>query len=95
MTHEPQLQRRAALPYVAIPCHVTEQGVAAAVDTAFPELFRWLGERGVEPAGPPFIRLLEVDVDGEPLELEVGRPLRMLYRSTSASRPTLFPPVAT
>ena len=70
-------------------------GVAAAVDTAFPELFRWLGERGVEPAGPPFIRLLEVDVDGEPLELEVGRPLRMLYRSTSASRPTLFPPVAT
>lgn len=52
MTHEPRLQRRAALPYVAVPCHVTEQGVAAAVDTAFPELFRWLAERGVEPAGP-------------------------------------------
>jgi hypothetical protein len=75
MTHEPQLQRRAALPYVAIPCHVTEQGVAAAVDTAFPELFRSLAEQGVEPLGPPFIRFLEVDLDGEPLDLAVGVPV--------------------
>jgi GyrI-like small molecule binding domain len=71
----PKLQQRAALPYVAIRCQVTEQGVAAAVDPAFPELFRWLGEQGVEPAGPPFIRFLEVDVDGEPLDLEVGVPV--------------------
>lgn len=75
MTHEPQLKRHAAMPYVAIPRHVTEQRVAAAVDTAFPELFRWLTEQSVEPAGPPFIRFLEVDMDGEPLELEVGVPL--------------------
>jgi hypothetical protein len=54
---------------------VTEQGVAAAVDTGFSELFRWLGEQGVEPAGPPLIRYLEVDVDGGPLELEVGVPV--------------------
>jgi hypothetical protein len=75
MTHEPWLQQRAALPYVGIPCHVTQQGVAAAVDPAFPELFRWLGERRVEPVGPPFIRYLEVDVDDEPLELDVGAPV--------------------
>ena len=95
MTHEPQLQRRAALPYVAIPCHVTEKGVAAAVDTAFPELFRWLGERGVEPVGPPFIRFLEVDVDGEPLELEVGAPVADVVSVDERVQPTLFPPVAT
>jgi len=75
MTHRPKLQRRAALPYVAIRRQVTERGVAAAVDSAFPELFLWLGEHRLAPAGPPFIRFLEVDVDGEPLELEVAAPV--------------------
>jgi hypothetical protein len=75
MPLQPKLQQRAAVPYLAIPCQVTELGVAAAVDTAFTELFRWLGKQGVEAAGPPFIRYLEVDLHGEPLELEVGVPV--------------------
>jgi effector-binding domain-containing protein len=75
VTQEPKLERRGALPYVAIRRHVMEQRVAAAVDSAFPELFRWLGEHGIDPVGPPFIRFLEVDQDGEPLELEVGAPV--------------------
>jgi hypothetical protein len=53
---------------------VTE-GVPAAVDPAFPELFGWLGRHGVTPAGPPFIRTHEVDAAGEPLELEVAAPV--------------------
>jgi hypothetical protein len=72
MNDEPRIEQRAALRYVAIPCHVKEDGVAAAVDPAFPELFGWLGDRGIEPLGPPFIRYLETDPQGEPLELEVA-----------------------
>ena len=45
-------------------------GVPAAVDSAFPALFAWLGEHGVSPAGPPFIRVNAIDEAGEPLELE-------------------------
>jgi hypothetical protein len=75
MKHEPQIQQRATLPYVGIRCHVTEQGVAAAVDPAFPELFGWLGDRSIDPSGPPFIRFLEVSVEGEPVELEVAAPV--------------------
>jgi DNA gyrase inhibitor GyrI len=45
------------------------------VDRTFPQLFAWLGQHGVEPAGPPFIRYLEVDREGEPLELEVAAPV--------------------
>jgi effector-binding domain-containing protein len=71
---EPQIEERAAQPYVGIWCHVTS-GVPAAVDPAFPELFGWLGRQGVTPAGPPFIRVHEVDAAGEPLELEVAAPV--------------------
>ena len=68
---EPQIQQRAAQPYLAIAGEITD-GMPAFVDRAFPALYTWLGEHGVEPSGPPFIRYRELDTDGEPLELEVG-----------------------
>jgi effector-binding domain-containing protein len=71
---EPRIEQLAALPYLAIRRHVTD-GVPAAVDGAFPELFSWLGAGEIAPAGPPLIRVHEVDADGEPLELEVAVPV--------------------
>jgi len=71
---EPQIQQRDALPYVAIRREVTN-GIPAVVDIAFPQLFAWLGQHGIEPTGPPFIRYLEVDHQGEPLEIEVAAPV--------------------
>lgn len=71
---EPEIQQRPAQPYLGITGRITD-GVPAFVDRAFPELFGWLGEHGVEPAGPPFIRYRQIDTDGEPLELEVGAPV--------------------
>jgi effector-binding domain-containing protein len=71
---EPQIQQRDALPYLAIRSEVTN-GVPAVVDRTFPQLFAWLGQHGIEPAGPPFIRFLEVDNEGEPLEIEAAVPV--------------------
>jgi effector-binding domain-containing protein len=71
---EPQIQQRDELPYLAIRSEVTN-GIPAVVDRTFPQLFAWLGQNGVEPAGPPFIRYLEVAQDGEPLEIEVAAPV--------------------
>ena len=71
---EPQIQERSTQPYLAIACEVTD-GVPAAVDRAFPALFGWLAEHDVVPAGPPFIRTLELDPAGEPLQLEVAAPV--------------------
>jgi RNA polymerase sigma-70 factor (ECF subfamily) len=71
---EPKIEQRDALPYLAIRSEVTD-GIPAVVDTAFPQLFAWLGQNGLEPAGPPFMRYLEVDHQGEPLEIEVGAPV--------------------
>jgi GyrI-like small molecule binding protein len=74
MTNEPQISERPSQPYLGLRRRVTD-GVAAAVDGAFPELFRRLGAAGVQPAGPPFIRFLATDEVGDPTELELAVPV--------------------
>jgi effector-binding domain-containing protein len=71
---DPTIELRPAHPYLGIAGRVTD-GVPALVDRVFPELFGWLREHGIPPAGRPFIRFRELDADGEPLELEVGAPV--------------------
>jgi effector-binding domain-containing protein len=71
---EPKIEDRTEQPYVGIRREVTD-GIPAVVDTAFPQLFGWLGQHGIELAGPPFIRYIEVDHEGEPLEIEVAAPV--------------------
>lgn len=67
---QPEIEERAEQPYVAIAAHVTSEAeFRQAADGGFPELFGWLGERGAVPAGPPFIRYVEFDEEGEPLDI--------------------------
>lgn len=73
MTQEPELQERAARPYAGIRTSVTMDGLSAAVDGAFGELFGWLASRAIEMTGPPFIRYHVIDMQGE-LEIEFGVP---------------------
>jgi effector-binding domain-containing protein len=75
-TNEPQIDQRGAQPYVAIRARVnTEAEFRRAADTGFPELFGWLRARGVEPAGPLFIRYRAVDGDGQPREVDLAVPV--------------------
>jgi effector-binding domain-containing protein len=76
MAPEPQIQQRAKQPYVAIAAHVpTEAEFRKAADSGFPELFGWLQERGVELAGPPFIRYVVMDAEGDPVDIELAFPV--------------------
>jgi effector-binding domain-containing protein len=75
MESGPLIQWRAAQSYVGIPAQVaSEKEFRAAVDRDFPELFGWFRDNGIQPAGPPFIRYLEVAGDGQPLRFELGAP---------------------
>ena len=71
---EPPIEQRPVLPYLGIAGRITD-GVPAFVDKAFPELYRWLGDHGIDPSGPPLIRFRELDPDGEPLEIEAAVPV--------------------
>jgi effector-binding domain-containing protein len=74
MGPEPELEDRGEQAYVGVRRSVTSETFAAAVDSAFPELFAWLAERGEPMTGPPFVRYHVVDVNGT-FEIELCVPV--------------------
>jgi effector-binding domain-containing protein len=69
-----QLQQRDPQPYAGIAVSVTMDSFAATVDEAFPEVFGWLAEHAIAPAGPPFIRYHVIDMAAT-LQIEFGVPV--------------------
>ena len=90
MSHEPQIQARAAQPYVAIRRTVTMDGISGAVDEAFPELFGWLAGNGIAVGGAPFIRYLVIDMAGE-LQIELGVPVSAPVAGSGRIQPGVLP----
>jgi effector-binding domain-containing protein len=90
MSHEPQIQARAAQHYAAIPVTVSMDGISGAVDSAFPELFGWLGGNGITASGPPFIRYLVVDMAAQ-LEIELAVPVGAPVAGSGRVRPGVLP----
>lgn len=70
----PRIEQRPEQPYAGIRVRVTHPELGRAVPPLWPEVFGWLAQHGAAPAGPPFIRYLVVDMDGE-LEVEAGVPV--------------------
>ena len=69
----PEIETCTEQPYVAIRARVSMAGIAAfAVRTG--EVFGWLGDRGLKPAGPPFLKYNVIDMARE-LEMENGVPV--------------------
>jgi effector-binding domain-containing protein len=92
MTRQPQLESRAAQPYLGIRARVnSEAEFREAVDRGFPELFAWLQENDIESAAPPFIRYVELDQQGEPLEIELGVPVATAVSSPERIRGGALP----
>jgi|SRR5579859_7897512 len=71
MSEEPKIVERTARPYVAIKALVTMDTLGTAVPPLNGEVFRWLGARGIAPAGPPFWKYNVIDM-ARGLELEAG-----------------------
>jgi effector-binding domain-containing protein len=69
----PEITQRAAQPYAGISAWVPWAAVGSVADR-IPEIFGWLGARGITPAGPPFFRYHVVDMEGQ-LEVEAGVPV--------------------
>ncbi|HEU5158441.1 MAG TPA: GyrI-like domain-containing protein [Streptosporangiaceae bacterium] len=73
MPTEPTIRRRDAQPYVAIRRPVTMRTIPEIADR-LPEVFAWLAARGVEPAGPPFLRYRVIDRE-RGMDIEAGVPV--------------------
>lgn len=73
MSTTPEITERPVQPYVAIRADVTMEQLPALADR-FGEVFGWLAERGVAPAGPPFFRYHVIDMERQ-LTVEAGVPV--------------------
>lgn len=74
-THtEPKLETRPEQPCVAVPISVPmkEWGKAVAL---VDDVFGWLAERDIPPAGPLFFRYLTIGDMETPFDLEIGVPV--------------------
>ena len=90
MNAEPQLQARPEQHCAVIARAVPMDGIAAAVDDAFPALFGWLAASGQAPAGPPFIRYLVTAMAAD-LQLEFGVPVSAPVAGRGRVRPGVLP----
>ncbi len=76
MSNEPTIEVRPEQPYLAIPVEVAMREFDPAI-AAIDDLFSWLGQRGIAPAGPLFFRyhaLGDMDMASR-FRIEVGVPL--------------------
>jgi effector-binding domain-containing protein len=69
----PEITQRAAQPYAGISAWVIHEGLGSVADR-IPEIFGWLGARGIASAGPPFFRYHVVDMERQ-LLVEAGVPV--------------------
>lgn len=72
---EPRIDYRAEKPYMGIRTQVPMKGMFKVVDKLRREMFVWLKQHRVFPAGPPFLRYHVIDMSGE-MDIEVGVPTR-------------------
>lgn len=84
-----QITERPDQPYVAIGAAVTMEQLPGLADR-FGEVFSWLAERGIAPAGPPFFRYKVIDMERQ-LVVEAGVPVMTAVDGDDLVRPGVLP----
>src|SRR5258708_5065044 len=85
----PAITQRPDVPYAGISAWVT-MGAAGSVADRIPEIFGWLGARGIAPAGPPFFRYHVIDMERQ-LLVEAGVPVASTVEDDGDSRSGILP----
>jgi len=71
---EPAIVERQAQPYVSITARTPMRQLGEVVPPLNGEVFGWLAERGIRPAGPALWKYNVIDMAGE-LQIEFGAPV--------------------
>lgn len=75
MLTEPKLEDRGARPYLGIRVRVTMKEMETElIPRLLGEVFAWLEQQGVAPAGAPFVRFHVIDMEST-LDIELGVPV--------------------
>jgi effector-binding domain-containing protein len=88
---EPKLDDRSEQHYVGIRTQVTmEQMGSGLIPQLLDEVFGWLGDQGVAPAGPPLIRYYVINMEGN-LDIELGVPVASALSGNGRIAPGVIP----
>lgn len=90
MSEEPQIVERSEQPYVAIHSTVAMSRLAEVMPPLFPEVFAWLGEHRIAPAGAPFCKYDVIDMSAD-LVIEVGVPVAEAVVGDARVKPGVLP----
>jgi effector-binding domain-containing protein len=74
MITEPKIEHRNEQPYAAIRAQVTMQELGRTLPPLWGEVYGWLANKGVTPAGAPLWRYLVIDMEAK-LEIDVAVPV--------------------
>lgn len=74
MIGEPEIVERAEQLYVGVGTEVGLDGIGETAHTLLPELFGWLGARGLAPACAPFLKYNVIDKNCR-MQIEWGIPV--------------------
>jgi len=86
---QPAVIDRPTQDYVAIRRTVTMDTIADIADR-IPDVFAFLGDRGIPPAGPPFLKYNVIDMERS-LEIEAGVPVRFPVEGGGEVFPGVLP----
>jgi effector-binding domain-containing protein len=89
MDDTPEITQRAPQPYAGISTWVTHAALGSVADH-IPEIFGWLGARGIAPVGPPFFRYQVIDMERQ-LLVEVGVPVASAIEDDGELRGGILP----
>lgn len=73
MLTKPVITHHEERPYVAIPARVNMRDIPSALPPLIPQVFAWLAQHNIAPAGAPFFLYLSIDQQNN-LEARVGVP---------------------
>jgi hypothetical protein len=74
MITEPKIEHRQEQPYVGLRAQVTMQELAKLLPPLWGEVYGWLANKGIKPAGAPLWRYRVIDMTAK-LEIDVGVPV--------------------
>jgi effector-binding domain-containing protein len=71
---EPKLVERAEQPYVGLRVQVPMKNFKTVIPESFDSVFDWLEEKGIPPAGAPFVRYHVINMEAD-MDIEMGVPV--------------------
>src|SRR5688500_8282737 len=87
---EPKVDQREAQHYAGIRTQVKMSQLSKVIPEFTDEVFAWLGQQGIEPAGAPFTRYHVIDM-ADKMDIEIGVPVAAPVHGDGRVQPGVLP----